>query len=74
MASVVDSARAGLAGLVAGSLVKLTDLQREVITLAYFGGHTHRQVAAILGAPLGTVKGRIREALIRLRLAMTSDD
>jgi RNA polymerase sigma-70 factor (ECF subfamily) len=56
------------------SLTKLTDPQREVITLAYFGGHTHRQVAAILGAPLGTVKGRIREALIRLRLAMTSDD
>jgi RNA polymerase sigma-70 factor (ECF subfamily) len=48
--------------------------QREVITLAYFGGHSHRQVAAILGAPLGTVKGRIREALSRLRLAMTSDD
>jgi RNA polymerase sigma-70 factor (ECF subfamily) len=58
----------------ARSLSKLTRPQREVITLAYFGGHTHRQVAAILGAPLGTVKGRIREALIRLRLAMTSDD
>ena len=48
--------------------------QREVTTLAYFGGHSHRQVAAILGAPLGTVKGRIREALSRLLLAMTSDD
>jgi RNA polymerase sigma-70 factor (ECF subfamily) len=55
-------------------LSKLTGPQREVITLAYFGGHTHRQVAAILGAPLGTVKGRIREALIKLRHAMTSDD
>ena len=58
----------------ARSLSKLTGLQREVITLAYFGGHSHRQVAAILGAPLGTVKGRIREALIKLRSAMTSDD
>jgi RNA polymerase sigma-70 factor, ECF subfamily len=58
----------------ARSLNKLTGPQREVITLAYFGGHTHRQVAAILGAPLGTVKGRIREALIKLRHAMTSDD
>jgi RNA polymerase sigma-70 factor, ECF subfamily len=58
----------------ARSLGTLTGLQREVITLAYFGGHTHRQVAAILGAPLGTVKGRIREALIRLRRAMASDD
>jgi RNA polymerase sigma-70 factor, ECF subfamily len=58
----------------ARSLSQLTGPQREVITLAYFGGHTHRQVAAILGAPLGTVKGRIREALIKLRKAMTSDD
>ena len=58
----------------ARSLTQLTGPQREAITLAYFGGHTHRQVAAILGAPLGTVKGRIREALIRLRLAMASDD
>jgi RNA polymerase sigma-70 factor (ECF subfamily) len=58
----------------ARSLNKLTGPQREVITLAYFGGHTHRQVATILGAPLGTVKGRIREALIKLRHAMTSDD
>jgi RNA polymerase sigma-70 factor, ECF subfamily len=58
----------------ARSLSKLTGPQREVITLAYFGGHTHRQVAAILGAPLGTVKGRIREALIKLRYAMASDD
>ena len=58
----------------ARSLSKLTGPQREVITLAYFDGHTHRQVAAILGAPLGTVKGRIREALIKLRRAMTSDD
>ncbi len=58
----------------ARSLSKLTGPQREVITLAYFGGHTHRQVAAIVGAPLGTVKERIREALIKLRYAMTSDD
>lgn len=58
----------------ARSLSTLTGPQREAITLAYFGGHTHRQVAAILGAPLGTVKGRIREALIKLRHAMTSDD
>lgn len=58
----------------ARSLNQLSGPQREVITLAYFGGHTHRQVAAILGAPLGTVKGRIREALIKLRSAMSSDD
>ena len=58
----------------ARSLNELTGLQREVITLAYFGGHTHRQVAAIVGAPLGTVKGRIRAALIKLRHAMTSPD
>jgi RNA polymerase sigma-70 factor, ECF subfamily len=58
----------------ARSLNQLTGPQREAITLAYFGDHTYSQVAAILGAPLGTVKGRIREALIKLRHAMLSDD
>jgi RNA polymerase sigma-70 factor, ECF subfamily len=48
----------------------LTELQRESITLAYYGGYTYSQVAALLHTALGTVKTRIRDGLIRLRDCM----
>jgi RNA polymerase sigma-70 factor (ECF subfamily) len=48
-------------------LGSLTELQRESVTLAYYGGYTYGQVAALLGVPTGTVKTRMRDALIRLR-------
>jgi len=48
----------------------LTELQRESIKLAYYGGYTYPQVAQLLGVALGTVKTRIRDGLIRMRDCM----
>jgi RNA polymerase sigma-70 factor, ECF subfamily len=49
------------------ALVHLTDRQREAVELAYFQGHTYRDVARVLGIPEGTAKSRLRDALLRLR-------
>jgi RNA polymerase sigma-70 factor, ECF subfamily len=49
------------------ALSDLTVEQREVIDLAYFSGLSHSQIALKLGQPVGTIKTRIRSAMIRLR-------
>jgi RNA polymerase sigma-70 factor, ECF subfamily len=48
-------------------LKTLTELQRQAVTLAYYGGHTYRQVATLLETAVPTVKTRIRDGLAKLR-------
>lgn len=54
-------------------LGSLTRLQCESVALAYYGGYTLREVAALLGVPEGTVKTRMRDGLIRLRDCLGAD-
>jgi RNA polymerase sigma-70 factor (ECF subfamily) len=48
-------------------LESLTELQRESVTLAYYGGYSYKEVAGLLSVALGTIKTRIRDGLIRMR-------
>jgi RNA polymerase sigma-70 factor (ECF subfamily) len=49
------------------ALKRLTELQRQAVTLAYYGGYSHSEVAEMLKVPIGTVKTRLRDGMIRLR-------
>jgi RNA polymerase sigma-70 factor (ECF subfamily) len=51
-------------------LDSLTELQRQSITLAYYGGYTYPEVASLLSAALGTIKTRVRDGLVRMRDCM----
>lgn len=52
------------------ALLGLPEEQRKVIELSYFGGFTHQQIAEMLALPAGTVKGRMRLGLSKLRLSL----
>ena len=58
------------ARVVRSALEKLPDDQRQVIELAYFGGFSHTQIATALELPTGTVKGRMRLGLSKLRMSL----
>ncbi|MDY0910804.1 ECF RNA polymerase sigma factor SigK [Microbacterium sp. CFBP9034] len=55
---------------VATALTALPEAQREALTLAYFGGYSQSEIAVLVGAPLGTIKTRMRDGLSRLRAEM----
>jgi RNA polymerase sigma-70 factor (ECF subfamily) len=64
--SVAEAVRAALA--------RLPPAERRCVELAYFGGHSYRQVAMLLDEPEGTVKTRIRNGLARLRAELAAQD
>ena len=66
----VEAARRQEARSVRDALQALPDEQAKVIELAYFGGFSHSQIADMLGMPLGTVKGRMRLGLEKLRQSL----
>jgi RNA polymerase sigma-70 factor, ECF subfamily len=67
----VEAVRRDEARDVQAALQGLPQDQRQVIELAYFGGFTHSQIAEILGLPAGTVKGRMRLGLSKLRISLS---
>jgi RNA polymerase sigma-70 factor (ECF subfamily) len=66
----VEAERRADADRVRGALGELPEEQRQVIELSYYGGFTHQQIAEMLSLPPGTVKGRMRLGLGKLRIAL----
>jgi RNA polymerase sigma-70 factor (ECF subfamily) len=69
----VEVARREEAQTVRAALETLPDQQTKVIELAYFGGFTHTQIAEMLDMPVGTVKGRMRLGLEKLRRQLSGE-
>ena len=56
------------------ALKQLSEAERKAVTLSFFEGLSHAEIAAQLGEPLGTVKTRIRRALLRMRGALAGSE
>ena len=69
----VEVARREEARTVRAAIEELPDQQGRVIELAYFGGFTHTQIAEMLEMPIGTVKGRMRLGLEKLRRSLSQE-
>ena len=70
----VEVARRGEAEEVRDAIGALPGDQQEVVRLAYFGGFSHTEIADMLDTPVGTIKGRMRLGLEKLRRALTPDE
>jgi RNA polymerase sigma-70 factor (ECF subfamily) len=70
----VEVARREEAREVREAMETLPEQQLEVVRLAYFGGFTHTQIAQMLNMPIGTVKGRMRLGLEKLRRALAPEE
>jgi RNA polymerase sigma-70 factor (ECF subfamily) len=68
----VEAARRDEAQAVRELMDTLPEEQSRVIELAYFGGFTHREIAEMLDAPIGTIKGRMRLGLEKMRAGLES--
>jgi RNA polymerase sigma-70 factor (ECF subfamily) len=68
-----EAERRDEASQVRTALSGLPEEQRKVIELAYFGGFSHSQIAELLGLPAGTVKGRMRLGLTKLRVSLQAN-
>jgi RNA polymerase sigma-70 factor (ECF subfamily) len=68
-----EAARREEARQVRAALETLPEQQLQVVRLAYFGGFTHTQIAQMLDMPIGTVKGRMRLGLEKLRRALAGE-
>jgi RNA polymerase sigma-70 factor (ECF subfamily) len=66
----IQASRHDEAREIRAALEALPEEQARVIELAYFGGFTHTEIAQMLGAPVGTIKGRMRLGLEKLRSAL----